>query len=545
MNRKISPVLIVIALILVVGIVGVITIVVNRYRPTTTMADSTQYFGAIADDEAVIIIDGEMIESRGKVIDGKVYLSEDIVQRYVNSKFYWDIHGKKMIYTTPTKVLEVSDNIHQIEDDYYLELGIISEYTDIQCEQYEDPSRVVIFTHNEPFVEARMIKDSAVRVKGGVKSEILKNVADQEVVLVLEELDNWSKVLTMDGYIGYTLKSDMEVLGEITKPAPKSTSEYTSITRDYKINLAWHQTMSQKANESLADVVKDAKGLNVISPTWFSVIDTDGKISSLASAEYVRQAHDMGLEVWGLIDNFNPDVKTFDVLSYTEKRANIIEQLITIAKEVGLDGLNIDFESITEETGPHYVQFLREIAIRCRAENLVLSVDNPPPFPYNKHYNLKEQGEVVDYVIIMGYDEHYSGGDAAGSVASLGFVRTGIEESLRSVPKEKLINGIPFYTRVWREPYGSSNITSEVLGMNGADNYVAEHQMVTHWDANAGQMVAELDGEEALYRIWLENEESIAKKMELIREHDLAGVAAWKLGFERSSIWEVIAQGLE
>ena len=540
-----SPILIVIALIIVVIIAGAITFITNRYKPSTKMADSSQYFGELAADEAALVVNGTILEDKAKIIDGKAYLSDDTVGRYINSRFYWDEHNKKMLYTTATETNEIED-VKQEGDSFYIALDFVKEYTDMIGETFEGPSRTVIFTRDETFKEARVIKDGAVRVRGGVKSDILRTVKQHEdTVLVLEELENWSKVLTVDGYTGYIEKDNLEMVGELELPKIKEQEQYTSINREHKINLAWHQTTSQAGNEKLMEVIKDAKGLNVISPTWFSIVGVDGTISSLASAEYVSQAHEQGLEVWGLISNFDPDVKTFDVLSHTEKRKKIIDQLIDIAKEVGLDGINVDLESITEETGVHYVQFLREISIRCRAENLVLSVDNPVPLPYNKHYNLKEQGVVADYVIIMGYDEHYVGSEEAGSVASLGFVRMGIEETLKDVPKEKVINGIPFYTRVWCEPYGSSNITSEVLGMNGADNYVKEHNMTTIWDANAGQTVAELEGEDALYRIWLEDEKSIEEKMKLVKEHDLAGSAAWKLGFERSSIWEVIDKYLK
>ena len=539
MQKKTSPVLIVIILILLVAVAGGITFMINRYKPTTQMADSSQYFGITADDEVVVIINGEVLDEKGKIIDGKVYLSETQVGEYINPRFYWDMHNKQMLYTTATEIIEIQD-LKQIDDKYYIGLDFVDIHSDMTSESLTDPNRVVIWNDEQRLPEADVTKDGDVRIRGGIKSDILTKVNEDDKVLVVDEMEDWTHVITMDGYQGYIRKDDLGPAEEFKIVEVEKDEEYTSILRDHKINLAWHQTTSQTANEALMDTISGTSGLNVISPTWFSIVQDDGTISSLASAQYVKQAHDAGLEVWGLIDNFNPDFKTIDVLSYRDKRAHIIEQLIGIAKEVGLDGINIDFESITEETGPHYVQFLREMGIRMRAENLVLSVDNPPPFPYNKHYNLKEQGIVVDYVIIMGYDEHHVNSEQAGSVSSLGFTRYGIEETLKDVPKEKVINGIPFYTRVWSEPYGSNNVTSEVLGMNGATNYIEEHNMTTHWDANAGQTIAELESDDALYRIWVEDEKSIEEKMKVIKEHDLAGVAQWKLGFERDSVWEVI-----
>ena len=350
---------------------------------------------------------------------------------------------------------------------------------------------------------------------------------------------------TDDGYTGYIQKKDISQPETITLTHTSTAPEYTNIRKDYKINLGWHQVTSQEGNAALASIVANTQGLNTISPTWFSVVDNAGTISSLASADYVNQAHGMGLEVWGLIDNFNTNADTLTFLSDTQVRANIINQLMAQADAVGLDGINLDFESITEEQAPHYVQFIRELSIACRNRGLVFSIDNPVPMPYNRFYNRKEQGIVADYVIIMGYDEHYSGSTEAGSVASLEFVKNGILDTLEEVPAEKTINGIPFYTRLWTEPFGGGNMTSEAMGMQSAADYIAANGMDTYWDDTVGQTVATLETEDALYSMWLEDEQSVAEKMKLVQENQLAGVAEWKLGLEKPSVWPVIAQYLQ
>lgn len=205
---------------------------------------------------------------------------------------------------------------------------------------------------------------------------------------------------------------------------------YTSLTRDYKINLAWHQVTSEDANKALSEVLSGTKGINVLSPTWFSVTGTDGAISSLASADYVKTAHEAGMEVWGLVDNFNSSVSTLATLSNTASRNHLVEMLLSEAKRVGMDGINVDFESMTKEEAPHFIQFIRELSIGCRKNQLVLSVDDPVP-EFTTYYNRKEQGIVADYVIIMGYDEHMEGSEKAGSVASLPFVEKGITQTLK------------------------------------------------------------------------------------------------------------------
>jgi len=562
MREKVTPVLMVIVLIVLVIIVGVMTTMIKKYIPSNNMMDSEEYFDTPGEDEVAVIVNDQVVSAKGKVIDGNVYLDDETVSQYINSRFYWDANEKKMIYTLPEEMIEFQvdskeyttvkgkeqedyEIVKPIGEGFYLALDFIEQYTDIQYTAYEEPNRIVILTPDQNRQQVTAAKSGEIRLKGGIKSPILKKVDAGEKMFVLEALEDWSKVASEDGYIGYIRKEKITLPEEVEWSSQKEMPEYTSIQKDYKINLAWHQVTSQEGNAALEEMIAEAKGLNTISPTWFSLVGEEGDITSLASKEYVDQAHAAGLEVWGLIDNFNPDMKTYNVLSFTKKRSKVIKKLIKEAKAVGLDGINIDFESVTEETGPHYVQFLRELSIQCRKENLVLSVDNPVPQPYNVHYDLKEQGIVVDYVIIMGYDEHYNGDSQAGSVASIAFEKAGIEEALLAVPKEKVISGIPFYTRVWSEPYGSSNVTSEVLGMDGASNYVNEHEMQVYWDESVGQNVAELEADDALYRIWMEDEQSIEEKVKLVQDYELGGVAEWKLGFERDSVWAIIDKYLK
>ena len=202
-----------------------------------------------------------------------------------------------------------------------------------------------------------------------------------------------------------------------------------------------------------------------------------------------------------------------------------------------LDGLNMDFEGLKQEAGVHYVQFLRELSIPCRQKGLVLSVDNTVPAEFNKFYDRKEQGIVADYVVIMGYDEHYNGG-APGSVASLGYVRDGIENTLKLVPREKVILGVPFYTRVWTET--DEGVKSSALGIEEAKAWIEANQVDLYWQKELGQYYGELPLENGIKMVWMEDEESLKLKMNLARENDLAGVACWKLGLEDEEAWTAI-----
>lgn len=562
MKKKLTPVLTVCCLIVLVLAAGMITLLLKRYAPSKEKMDGAQYFQIEGEDEAALVVNHVPAEEKVKIIDGRYYVEDAIVGKYINSRFYWDEKQKIMLYTLPAEVFQIVPDVQEYQtsqgtqnvgyvilksqgDAYYLDLEFIKSFTDMEYTVYEDPARVAIRTD---WSEAQMVtvqKKSAVRQKGGIKSLIVYEAQKGEKLYLEEELENWSRVSTEDGYSGYIEKEDISQPETVATEHTSTAPVYTNIQRDHKINLAWHQVTSPEGNATLTQMLSNTQGLNTISPTWFSVVDNSGTISSLASADYVNQAHGMGLEVWGLIDNFSQSADTLTFLSDTQARTNIINQLMAQADAVGLDGINLDFESITEEQGPHYVQFIRELSVACRNKGLVFSIDNPVPMPYTQHYNRKEQGIVADYVIVMGYDEHHSGDTEAGSVASLEFVKNGILNTLKEVPAGKTINAIPFYTRVWIEPYGGGNLTSEVLGMDGAVRYMEEKGMEAYWDETSGQNVAILEGDDGIYSIWLEDEQSIAEKMKLVQENQLAGVAEWKLGFERASVWPVIAQYLQ
>ena len=562
MKRRISPVLLVLILIVLVAAAGIGTALIRRYMPSGEKMDGSEYFSLNDSSEAALVVNRELKEEKAKIIDGRYYIENTVVGEYINGRFYWDEKNQVMLYTLPTEMFQISPDTTEYQtsqgvqstdyvilrregDSCYLDLEFIQQYTDMEYQTYDDPARLVIRTEWNEETMVTALKDSQIRQKGGIKSIIVDEIAEGEQLYLLDQMDNWSQVATEDGYTGYIRNEDISEPEQVMFSHESTQPEYTGIQKDYKINLAWHQMTTADGNATLAEMVAGSQGINTISPTWFSIADNSGNITSLASADYVNQAHSMGMEVWALIDNFSTEVDTLAVLSDTQARANIINQLMAQADAVGLDGINVDFESITEEQGPHYVQFIREISIACRNRGLVLSIDNPVPMPYSTHYNRREQGIVADYVINMGYDEHHSGDTEAGSVASLGFVRQSIEDTLQEVPAEKVINAIPFYTRLWKEPYGGGNLTSEVLGMDGASSFISENGMDVYWDSEAGQNVAMLDGEDGLYSIWVEDEQSIEEKMKLVQEYQLAGVAAWKLGFERDSVWPIIAQYLQ
>lgn len=547
MNKKYKPVIAVAVLVILVAILGIVTHVVMKYIPSSEKMDLNEYYGEMADGEIALVIGTEKMEERGLVDGDRVYLPLDVVNTYLNQRYYWDSANQQILYATPSELTsvrassEAGDKVWVKDDKVYLNLTYVQEFTDLDAYITKDPYRIAIQYKFKNVKTVTVKKNTSIRYRGGIKSAILTSVKKGTKLRLIEEMENWDQVATDDGYIGYI---DKKKVGEAEKTKFERSfkrEQYSYLTMDSKVNMVWHQVTSTDANAYFADATANMTGVNVISPTWFYLTDTSGNIASIASADYVSQAHEKGLQVWGLIDNFTQEVSTTETLSSTAARQNIISQLIQAAQDVGMDGINVDFESLSEDVGIHFLEFLRELSIECHKNNLVLSVDNPVPEDFTSHYDRAEQGRVVDYVIIMGYDEHYVGSEA-GSVASLPWVEQGIQDTLDEVPAKRVINAIPFYTRLWRTTGG--NVTSEAIGMDQAQQTIADNNVETYWDKTTSQNYGKYDIDNSTYQIWLEDAQSVAEKVKLVSKYDLAGVSAWKLGFENNGIWQVISDNL-
>ena len=527
-------------------------IYMRKYMPSDELSDKAKVFG-IKGSQVALLLDNELQEEKGIYEDGQVYLPVGWVNEYLNQRFYWDEGEKLLVYALPESIVYADEDaqgekgpLFKVTDDgMYLSLGLVVNYTDIRTRSFATSQikRVFIDTLWEPYDTAEVKKAGHVREKGGVKSPILTELEQGELVDVLETMEKWSRVRTEDGYIGYIENRRLDGREQVTPESSFEAPVYTSITMDEKVRLGFHQVTRQEANNTLESYVSVTKDMNVIVPTWFNVISDDGTYNSLASKEYVDKAHEMGLQVWAMVENVSTqesvkNLNTKTLMSSTSTRRKLIENLMKEADTYGFDGFNLDFESLKAEAGPHYVQFIRELSVSCRQKGLVLSVDNYVPSPYSAFYNRREQGIVADYVIVMGYDEHYAGGDA-GSVASISYVKDGIENTLKEVPKEKVINAVPFYTRVWT--FNEGKTTSKAYGIADARQWVADNHVDLTWDQELGQFYGSTVNGNGEQYIWMEDEKSMALKIGLVKEFDLAGVACWKLGFESSDIWDIVS----
>ena len=563
--KKIIPVIVAVILIILIGAAGFGAKLLEKYSYSKERADLTEYFGIAGENDVPIILQDEQIEEHAKIFDGICYFDMATVHKYFNDRFYEDKSENSLLYTTPDMVyanvigtgtvtgydadfVESGESYDYTISRYeaealYIAADFVKKYANFSYELFTEPNHMQIYTEWDRRQTASVTKDTQVRYQGGIKSDILTDVSAGDQVIILEEMETWTKVKTQDSVIGYV---ENKRLGEKTEEEPVPVTdyvepEYPSNTRDYKINLGWHVIGGVGGNDTLEETVAKTKGLNVISPTWFTLTGNEGEFSSFATTSYVERAHEMGLEVWALVGNVDSvDVDLYTVLSKTSNRRRLILQLLAAVREYNLDGLNIDFENVSLDAGEPFIQFIRELSIPCRKYGIVLSVDNYVPMNHTDHYDRAEQGVVADYVIIMGYDEHYNGSDEAGSVASINFVESGIKNTVAEVPKEKVINALPFYTRIWET--GADGISSQAVGMEMAQTYVSDHGIATRWDEVTCQNYGEFQDGDRLCQVWLEDAESITVKLNIMEKYEIAGVAAWRLGFETADIWDVIEE---
>lgn len=580
MKKKVVPVFAAIVLIIVVILFMLLGKLIEKYTPSKERQELTEYYQMSSDEDVAILFNNEMLEVHGRMIDGHVYLDFDTVHDMINDRFFWDSNENKLLYTTATDLISaeaestsylVTKDSHSLDhtivkvdaNSAYIAIDFVKQYSDFAYEVYDSPNRVVITTEWGEYTVAAAKKNTELRYLGGIKSPILADIEKGTTLNVLEPDETWTKVSTKDGIIGYVKSKALGSTSTETRTSDYVAEEFTHIKKDYKINLGWHQVTNSSANSNIANVLQSTKGINVVSPTWFYLKDTNGGIGSLASSDYVNYCHQNGIEVWALVSNFgakdqgleNPDLT--EVLTYSSRRENLINNLISAAIQYNLDGINVDFESVDPVVGDAYIQFIRELSLKCANNGIVLSVDNYSPTEYTAFYDRAEQAVFADYVILMAYDEHYAGSEEAGSVASIGFVTDGVTNTLKEVPADQLIMGMPFYTRVWSETPitdGDSEESSEEpvdsytlyeLGcysasMNESQKLINANGAVPVWSEECGQYYVEYVNGGVTYKIWVEDATSLEEKLKVMQEYQLAGGAFWKLGLEDSTVWDTI-----
>ena len=561
MKKRILPVIIAILLILVIAGGSLGKVLLDKYSYSKEEADWNEFYQVSESDRSAIILQDEMVEEQALIRDDVCYFDLATVHKYMNEVFYADMTEKLLLYANPTEVIRTTFGetsytttegtqdagyvISFVEGDtVYVAADYVKLFTNYSYDCYD--RHVQVYTEWGTRQVAQLKKDTAVRLRGGVKSPILTQAAKGDTLEILEQMETWSKVKTSDSVIGYV---ENKRLGDITEETETPVTdyqepEYTALTSDSKICLGWHSIGGVGGNDTLYSMVSGTKGMNVIAPTWFSLTDENGSIRNFGTANYVTTAHNMGLQVWGVVDNFNyanetgTAISTLNMLSSTTSRQNFVRNVTDAAVSLGLDGINVDFEQLSSDCGPHYVEFIRELSIQCRNMGLVLSIANYVPFNFNDYYRLDIQGQVADYVIIMGYDEHWHGSKDPGSVASISYVSGGLDRTLQEVPANKVVNALPFYTILWKTE--GTDVTDEYITMNNEADFMNRAGVTAEWDEETCQNYAEWTSGNATYQIWLEDAESIAVKLNMMATKNIGGVAVWRLGYGTQAAWELI-----
>ena len=531
-------------------------IYVTMFMPSSKRVDHSTYYG-VKDKQVAIIYNDGLQKASAIEQDKEVYLPYDWAVAILNDKLFWDSEENLLVYTLPEEIIYMDENyisdgkkaFIKSDNSAYVSASLIKKYTNVNLRSFTDSDirKIYIYDNSVSLVSARLKKKSKLRSGETIKADIVADLDKEESVYILGSSvtdsdltgknKKWLKAYTDKGDWGYVKVSALENMDYVVNISEFVKPTYTSISFGEPVVLGWHQVSNMDANKNMESLVARTSGMNVISPTWFSLSDNEGNYTSYASRDYVTKAHEMGLQVWGLVDNLSKKVSTVKLLKKSSVRKLLIEKLVNDAIAYELDGINLDFEGINAEGAKYYIQFIRELSVYARKNKLILSVDNPSYAAYNKFYARAKQAEVVDYIINMGYDEHYSGSDK-GSVASVNFVKSAIEDSLKEVPREKLINAVPLYTRLWKEEGGK--LSSQALGIEASLKWVAEKNLSPKWNEELGQNYVELISSSESYYMWLEDEKSLELKMKLIKENSLAGVAVWRLGLEPSSVWSII-----
>ncbi len=516
-----------------------------------------------ATDGVVLVVGGQRQQQQPLVTAGDdVLLCLDAVQSHIDPYAFWEPEYQTLTLSTANAVLRMNTGqltahinrqpldlmvpVQVIAETPYIPLAPLVTLYGLEYAYHPQTETVVLDQGGTPQQTAVVVRATGARVAPAVREPILAQLAAGERVVVVAERAGWYRLQTAEGIIGYADKSDLRLDGIDTVPLPQVTSRSRWRPMGEPIAMVWDYIGGTGARAGRFEEYPDLPGVNVISPTWFHLIDNQGTLSNYADAAYVDWAHRNGMAVWALVSNgFDPD-RTQPVLRDPALRARVVDQLLAYAAMYKFDGINIDFENMYMADRDHFSQFVRELALRAHEQGLVISVDVTAISgceTWSRCYDRAALAEAADYLVLMAYDQHPATSQVAGPVAGLDWTERSLQQVLEQVPSNKLILGMPFYTRLWREQLranGSIRVSSLDLGMEAAWELVAEQGAATEMDPGAGATHAWYQRDGSTYRIWIEDADTVRLRAELANRYGLPGVAAWRLGLEAPGIWQII-----
>ncbi|MDU0206451.1 glycosyl hydrolase family 18 protein [Paenibacillus sp. MAH-36] len=491
----------------------------------------------------------------------------ELIQEWIDPSILYEKSSDSVIITTKDKVLRLKTTelsalmnekpitlsfpVEKKGSDIYVPIEPLRQLYPFEIRESDQTGAVLLFKKGETLKWGKRTDTEAAQLRtfASIKAPIVSSIAGGEQVILLGEEEEWYRVQQASGPIGYVRKTDIQMDHDETIPIQEDTSSYVPWKPPAgKLNLTWEHVISKNPDTTK---IGDMPGLQVVSPTWFSISDGEGRLKNLADASYVKWAQTRNYQVWALFSNgFDPDV-TNKALSTYDSRMKIIKQLLGFAQTYKLQGFNIDFENVYLKDKENLVQFVREMTPFMHEQGLAVSIDVTPKSTnemWSMFYDRTALAEVVDYMMVMAYDEYWATSPKSGSVSSLPWTESSVKQILNGdkVPPSKLVLGVPFYTRQWTEEMknGKLTTTSKTLTMEAAAAIIKDKKLTPTFLPDTGQNYVEYKDGEKLIRIWLEDETSMKSRLDLVKKYDLAGVATWRRGFEQSPMWKVIQDGL-
>lgn len=512
-----------------------------------------------------IFVKGKLLDESAAGSGEQLKLPLPVLQEAVDPNIRYEKGTKSLILTTPVQVMHLQTgetearlNNKQVQLRFapeeknsllYMPVQPLKELYGIAVHEDSDTGAVLLMKAGDTIQMGKVngAADSKTSLrKGPSKHEpILADMPGGTSIRVWETDESWYFVQMDNGYAGYVPKSKV-TLGE-KKTVDAVPQQPTQAERSWKgkpVNLAWEAVYQKKPDPSVIDKLS---GVNVVSPTWFSIIDGEGNVRSNADTAYVTKAHARGMEVWGLLNNsFDPDLTTSAMATY-ETRLNTINQTLQFAKMYHLDGINLDFENVKTKDGENVSQFVRELKPLARASGLIVSVDVTPKSGsemWSRFLDRRSLGETADFIVLMAYDEHWAASPKAGSVSSLPWAEAAVRKILEedAVPSEKLILAVPLYTRIWSEELkdGKTKVSSKAVGMKTVDDILTEKKLKLKYLEDVKQNYVEYTEDGVQKKIWIEDKTSLKERVKLAKELQLGGVAAWTRSFGTEEAWNVL-----
>lgn len=539
-------------------IIVLVALVASRFIPVGDMVDPLTYFDEFQGNDYNLVYEDQRVGLRDpvKIIDGNVYISYEVIDNYLDTILFYDDAEKVMTITDVKNVLRLYPNkdegllngkkvkvnyiLKEINGKLYVPADLLKDKAGIEVISGEENKLFILDNIANKKDVATIKRITSVRTRPLQKTTVLKNLKKGEKVVVFSIEDGFARIRSEQGIIGYIPENNMSDIVTAEGININSEESWPSNPLGEKVKLVWDQMTVQTAGDWNSTKYSRITEANVIAPTWFQFADDKGNLSDLGNKAYVDNAHARGLKVWALLShNFTEPELTGTVLSSTTKRQHVINQLIEKAKIYGYDGVNIDIENIQTQTSKVWVQFMRELYPQLKNAGIVVTVDVYMPSDWSSHYERAKIANLCDYFIVMAYDQHHLGSEKAGSVAEIPWVEEGVKKNLEEVPNDKLVLGIPFYTRLWKET--ESGLETRSYTMSAAEAKVKEWGVAPTLDAQSGQLYAEKQVEDGLYKIWLENSDTIADRIQIVNTYNLAGYGAWKLGLETLDCWDSLA----